>query len=376
MRREFHATEARVALEIAWRDRLDRDPSLAKFVIAEGTAQLPYHRWIPYRQGFAPALIARFFDGLGKQWQPVLDPFGGSGTTLIESARLNRFCVATDAMPALVAAMSGIVAPADDEAPPAVTTWADAHTSRGALTRAAIASAIYRSKPLRERTGPNARPDDNTPPAALVAQAWERIAQDRARFPLTRGGAAVCADARRLPLADESIGAILTSPPYLARYDYAALGDPDAFAAAGFTLGGERGTLIPAFERAPHKSGRGMRTRHPAAVEAAQRLHDAGETRWAAVVTAHFDALERVLRECARVARPGARCWWVVGAARLADEYVPSDLIVAELAQAAGFEVDRVVEARRLVPGGLGGGKRLGPLRDIAPRESVIEMRR
>ena len=51
--------------------------------------------------------------------------------------------------------------------------------------------------------------------------------------------------------------------------------------------------------------------------------------------------------------------------------YVPADLIAAEIAACCGFVVEAVVEARRLRRS----GRRLGGLDDVAPRESVVKLR-
>jgi hypothetical protein len=48
------------------------------------------------------------------------------------------------------------------------------------------------------------------------------IAEDRAR-PLAASATMVVGDARFLPLVDGCIGGVLTSPPYLSRYDYSRI---------------------------------------------------------------------------------------------------------------------------------------------------------
>ncbi|MCC2548534.1 site-specific DNA-methyltransferase [Hymenobacter sp. BT175] len=49
----------------------------------------PRHRWFPYKEGFSPSFVQSFLkDHAPRAVQNVLDPFGGVGTTLIESSRL------------------------------------------------------------------------------------------------------------------------------------------------------------------------------------------------------------------------------------------------------------------------------------------------
>jgi len=52
--------------------------------------------------------------------------------------------------------------------------------------------------------------------------------------------------------------------------------------------------------------------------------------------------------------------------------YVPSDLIVAEIAERIGFQVEAIRVARDLV----GAARKFGRLGHIAPRESLLVMHR
>jgi len=109
-----------------------------------------------------------------------------------------------------------------------------------------------------------------------------------------------------------------------------------------------------------------------AAEEAAKGLEIRGNGADAAVVRNYFGDLARIVSEMRRVLRPGAPCWIVIGGADLDREYIPADLICAEQAQAAGFELEMVTEARKLrfQP------RRLGALVEISPRESIVRLRR
>jgi hypothetical protein len=101
-------------------------------------------------------------------------------------------------------------------------------------------------------------------------------------------------------------------------------------------------------------------------------LRAADEPKLAGVVRSYFEDLTAALGEMARVLRPGAPCWLVVGGARLKDVYIPADLLLAELAEGAGLFADEVRVARRLTPA----GRKLGRLPDVAPREVVVVMRK
>lgn len=310
--------EAREAIEREYRDLLEHDDSLATLVTGEEAAREPFHRWLPYRQKFSPGLVRRFLKGVKGI---VLDPFGGSGTTAIAAAQAGVRAVSVEAVPVLAF-----------------------------LTRA------------RFRPSPRA---DAILVAAGAQAGW--LEADRAR-PLPPLGSAIVGDARRLPFRDHVFGGIVTSPPYLSRYDYVGqaaplsrLFDPDRAA--------RRDAQV--------RAAVGRRTRRSeeplpaAAEEAAEGLDAKGVRGTAALVRAYFADLDAFLGEARRVLRKAAPLWLVIGGADLDREYVPADLIAAEQARRRGFLLDGISVARRLREA----GRFLGGLRDVAPRESVLRLR-
>ncbi|GAB5493705.1 MAG: hypothetical protein Phog2KO_39200 [Phototrophicaceae bacterium] len=60
----------------------------------QGSAEAPFHSWFRYREGFSPDLIQDFTFG-----DIVLDPFSGSGSTMIECARRNRQSIGIELNP-------------------------------------------------------------------------------------------------------------------------------------------------------------------------------------------------------------------------------------------------------------------------------------
>jgi hypothetical protein len=310
--------EAREEIEREYRDSLEVDDSLAPLVTGEEAAREPWHRWLPYRQKFSPGLVRRFLKGAKG---PVLDPFGGSGTTLIAAAQAGVRAVSVEAVPVL----------------------------------AFLADARFRPSPRA----------DALFVAAGAQAAW--LEADRAR-PLPALGSAVVGDARRLPFADASFGGLVTSPPYLSRYDYVGQAAP-----LSRLFDPERAARRDAQVRAA-VGRRTRRSEEPlpaAAEEAARQLEAKGGRGAAALVRAYFADLDAFLGEARRVLRKGAPFWLVIGGADLDREYVPADLIAAEQARRKGFELERIAVARRL----RASGRFLGNLRDVAPRESVVRLR-
>jgi hypothetical protein len=67
---------------------------LSKLVHWRGGADMPVHRWFRYREGYSPDLVTQL--NLGKR---VLDPFSGSGSILIGTAKTEREGVGIDVNP-------------------------------------------------------------------------------------------------------------------------------------------------------------------------------------------------------------------------------------------------------------------------------------
>lgn len=207
------------------------------------------------------------------------------------------------------------------------------------------------------------------PLGALLSEVVEMMRVDLVR-PIPMVQNVQVGDARSLSeMEDESIGGILTSPPYLSRHDYDAILNPLAAVYRYWhDVDGDEARQLAAHPKS--RPQRGMEGPHPAVEESALRLEEQGERRLAGVVRAYFEQMTRVLAACHRVLVPGAPCWMVVGGARWKDVYIPADFVVAEMAEAAGFEVRGIRVARDLIDG----RRKFGNLGHVAPRESLLEM--
>jgi hypothetical protein len=71
-------------------------PEFGSLVNFSQSRTTPVHRWFKYREGYSPDLIYAFFDANEKM---VLDPFCGSGTTLVCAKQRGIDCVGVDVNP-------------------------------------------------------------------------------------------------------------------------------------------------------------------------------------------------------------------------------------------------------------------------------------
>ncbi|MCO6436309.1 MAG: hypothetical protein J5J06_04395 [Phycisphaerae bacterium] len=384
---------------------MSREPRLATLVTARSAVVEPYHRWIPYRQGFSPELVRTFIreEGDGtraggggtSEFSPLLDPFSGSGTFVVECAR--RGIVATGVEPLRTLVFLNEVMSQGPFPPlpalPDSPDWRDyAIQLREPLHHAALMLAV-----ARQYTGKGKLNRGAEPIGKLLHSVAEMMREDLT-MPLRRAFAVHRGDARRLDMfEEESMAGVLTSPPYVSRYDYVGLTGPyeqvysfwygpdesngsdsqieavrpSPFAVSRSDYAGPSGADSNDNNQASRCEGWGE-PGAAAAEEVCEELLGQGKRREARLVGKYLNDLARVFDELLRVLRVGAPCWIVVGGARISDAYFPADLHVAELAEVRGLDVDGIFVARDLVPT----RHRFGDLGLLAPRESVIALRK
>ncbi|MEK6676122.1 MAG: hypothetical protein AABZ47_10770 [Planctomycetota bacterium] len=372
-------TAARETIERRWWSRQKRDASLASMVTAKTASAEPFHRWLHLRQAFSPALVRRFLQEARLQDQsfgqyPVLDPFSGSGTTAIECGRNNQSALGVEASASMAFVTSTLCATRKFAAFPkfgALDSWQSLAASlSNPLHQTALMLAV-----ARQYTS-DGRLHKGAPPLSVLLPQMLANMEEDLRRPIPICNSIRRGDARDLSwLEADSIGGILTSPPYLSRYDYARIvrpmdevyhswyADSDSQAGPSLQLRAHSKAVVEGFitDGLPNT-----------VTESMAALRREGEDRLATVTAAYFHDLFTVIRECARVLSRGAPFWLVMGGARVKGVYIPADLIAAEFAQTLGFEVDALLVARDLIDT----GRKLGTLRSVSPRESVLTLRR
>ena len=367
-RNQSEEARERVAIERRLREAIVRRPELAAEVCAQRARNEPFHRWHPYRQGFSPDLVRRFLREAKVTEGPVLDPFSGSGTTVIECARQGYEAVGVDSVLSLGIIASSCFGAAPEDWPSPLDQakledcWRQSQTRSHRIASLLALAGRSDGEGRKRRIAPEERPID--PIISMMREDLSAAIDTTGYF--LRG------DARKLPLADARFTACLCSPPYLSRYDYSRISD----ALERLVGAGGRGRNRRAQLRASRRTAGGPATSgariHPAAEEAALRLDEGGQIEGARSVRGYFDDMTRVIDELARVLQAGAPLWMVVAGAEMKKHYVPAGLILAEELEERGFSVVGIDEARKLREG----GRRLGELSQVAPREVILRARR
>jgi hypothetical protein len=325
------------------------------------------HGFHTYPARMHPATAARLVGALSDPGSVVLDPFCGSGTVLVESMIAGRRAVGTDLNPlavrlaalkttpgdaafrdALVAAARAVAAFADQRRqrragatrryPPEDVALFDPHVlleldslragiaqlvkdddrTRGALELVLSAILVKVSRRTSDTSSAvAARRIAAGFPARLFARKTEELARRLADFaallPANSAPARVALDdaARLRSVAASTVDAVVTSPPYVATYDYLA----------------HHGTRMRWLGLDPRPFGAGeMGSRRRYAPL------DAAEAR-----AAWTRELAACLRALSRVCRKGARVALVLADSAVRGEALRADALVASVAPDAGF---------------------------------------
>ena len=141
-------------------------------------------------------------------------------------------------------------------------------------------------------------------------------------------------DARRLPVDDESVDLVVSSPPYLNAIDYLRC-SKFSLVWMGFSINelrGIRATSIGAEVRARSSFS------HDDIIKDL-RLKPALNPRMTGILRRYIEDTESVLSEVARVLTQRGRAVYVVGENTIRDAYVPTGRLVARVAEQAGLRV-------------------------------------
>jgi SAM-dependent methyltransferase len=190
----------------------------------------------PWRGQFTPGLVGVLLDSYAQPGSVVLDPFAGSGTTLAEATRRGMTAIGTEVNPAALELAR-------------VFTLAELNPAerKRALDRAGqrLMSCIPRgadspSGDLREEVADRyeecssgyeanivavtmmlAMGDTRSLGADRLQDALSQVADVVTGLPPTVASCSVhLADARSLPIPDDSVDLIITSPPYINVFNY------------------------------------------------------------------------------------------------------------------------------------------------------------
>lgn len=307
---------------------------------------LAIYNWFYYKEGFSKQLIDILINMFKlKQGDTVLDPFCGSGTTLLACKQRSINSAGLDVLPTAVFASKVKANDYDTERLREEAkilfrkkfhrlSWEFPKIMRAMINKYALEDIAFFCSAMEDFENHDFFTLALMNSAIKVSYAWKdggviKIKKHptpplRKLFQRTvyrmikdlehqeKGSAAIqvkqC-DARNMDLADSSVDAVITSPPYLNNIDYTKL-----YAIEDFF----------------------MKMRHVPSVRSFLGVRD-GISR-----EAYFEDMKKVLEEMHRVLKPDSYAAIVIGNAWLGEE-IESDFLAAYLAAEAGFDVEKIL---------------------------------
>jgi 16S rRNA G966 N2-methylase RsmD len=287
--------------------------------------------WIyPYKGKFHPQMIRAALNIIGMEsGETILDPFVGSGTTALEAQLLGVNCIGFDASPLCV--LQSKVKTASHDAVDEIraeceelTGLTQAETTLGEAALSPIATDEQRvqdffclAKLVALSDSVRRRKDFTSAFASRTKQMVQSITdyhQIRQELGLSLGSAVIeRGDARALPLRDNSIDGIITSPPYAIALDYIK-NDAHALQALGLNIKDMRGKFI------------GLRGRMSERV----RLYN--------------EDMRRSVEEMARVLKPNKYALIVIGNAAYGGHTLKSVELIIEHASEIGLRLTNSID--------------------------------
>jgi hypothetical protein len=403
-------------------------PEWRSFVTPKSLRRSPVHRWFVFPHSFSEELV----EALASEWclgseDWLLDPFVGAGTTLVAGQRLGVPTLGFDMSP--LAAFSSMAKTAQVEARQLRNSWSrlkrylssaevpdsvtrDQDVLRRAFDPKTLSTLLSYWQSIRSRVrNPSVRVliqlgfigvmprysrlvnkggwlAETSPELEIrsfVETLEARIAMmaaDLARRP-EMSAPAVCglADARWLPVADDMIGAVITSPPYPNRHDYTRVFGVElafAFLDANATKALRYQSFSSHPEAKPKRPESVSAYREPPSLsEALQRIGDLindprAKQRIPNMLAGYFVDLYCSLKEVKRVLKPGSHAAYVVGNVQYCGIALEVDQLLCEIAGQAGLSCDEVRVAR--VRGN--SAQQMGLYGRQPSRESVVMVRK
>jgi hypothetical protein len=398
---------ARSPLYDAYREAEDRygrtqiDEALGRRFSFTNNRVEPVHSWYMFKEGFAADLVGQFIGEFPPGDWLVVDPFSGSGTTVLHAqlrglrargVEVNSFFVDVAStklrwneadLADLKERITRIVSRGRADTPltgfPELTSFrrlysedvlaelfrlksliteetGEAEFTRKFLLLGLTSVLELTSRAYKTGKGLKFRKRQSIESAAQVLERvqsnWGHMLDDvgKLREEGKGGGDAQVqqGDARSLPLDDNSAQLIIYSPPYANTFDYNEVYKLEMWF-LDHVKSYEQWRQVKEAALRSHVSLRiGVQSEGNELLEQALRLITAPAHGEVQMLRAYFADMTEALREQYRIARKGAHVVIVVGNSSYRCVPVATDLILARIAESIGFTVESIRVGRRL----------------------------
>ena len=373
-------------------------------------ADLPRHRWFDFKEGFSERLVREAVgDVTGERRRVrILDPFAGSGTTLVAAGRMGLECEGIEVNPFLASAAKAkcvadgwskadffqtvdrLLKATPAEIPSALegkSTFSEGPKNAKWLFNrsvlrgyAALSTALQVSRkfqrPLRlalmaslmdncnakrdgkclryktdwRKRGRNSE-DLRQSFLARAKVVFADVSSERFRasgLRVRRG------DSRNIlcELPSQHYDLIVTSPPYLNSFDYSDVYRPELFAGEFVSTNAElRRLRLETLRSHVQVSWEGSAVVASPMIQSVLKSME-GRPLWdrrlPSMIQSYFADMAVIFREAKRNVRRGGEAWIVIGTSAYAGVEIPVDLILADVASRGGWNLENVFVLRRL----------------------------
>jgi SAM-dependent methyltransferase len=390
----------RLKLEKKYEDVLEHRLEWRRLVTYVPNKTLPLYNWFKYKEGFSRELVVQLFRELGLQaGDTVLDPFVGSGTTLLTAKEFGIHGVGIDMLPTAVFVAKAKLADWDDIdallQSALKLTSAPYHEPKSSLPNVRIIDLAFTKETqqqllfFKEQIETYAQPvrdflmlglmsiledvshtskdgqflrlvEKELPPVRdALRAALTRMIHDLSEmrmfglWPKTKAGTTILhGDARQLCLPPEYLGAVsavITSPPYLNRYDYSrtyALELCLLSVKSHQDMVHVRHSLLRSHVESKKHQGKAIDL--PGLVEVLRevRAKPLNNERLPVMIQGYFEDMNLAIRNISQYLKPRGGAALVVANAQFNGENVPTDLMLCELAERHGLSTEAVLVTR------------------------------
>ncbi len=151
-------------------------------------------------------------------------------------------------------------------------------------------------------------------------------------------------DAKKQPVANNSVDLIVSSSPYVTSYEYA---DLHQLSTIWLDLADDLTKYKKEFIGTSYKKYNNKNLRSKIAIDIVNQMSEKSK-KMAKEIEAFFIDMEEVFDESFRILKPGGRCCYVIGNTRLKGIDILNAEVFAESLQYSGFKLDRII--RREIP--------------------------